>query len=287
MNKQLSERDNTNNELKLEIQRLEKVKEQLSSELNEVTFKLEELQRIHQTSASKIKDLETKMKTNITDYERFETERRAWKDTEREAETAKILLQQKVLQLENKFKAVDAERKELKGKVFASQDEISDLEFKLESKTSEATSLEAQVKILSEKYEKNLAENSRMNSELGNLKLTFESTLRDLSDKDDDIKQLHDRNTRVESEMASLKETMFSNKDSGQKEPQLQEKLQRELLDAHKMVSELDVRVKKAEMVENRIRDELKRKNDKITNLEIELDEVSMNDDDVMMMMMS
>ena len=246
----------------------------MSSELSDVVFKLEDLERAYRTNATKMKDLEAKLKTSSTDNEKFESERRAWKEKEREDETTRALLEQKVLQVDGKFKTVDSERKELKEKVFAFQDEISDLEFKLDIKTSECASLEAQVKILSEKYEKGLSENSRIASELNELKVNLESTLRDLSDRDDELKILQDTKTRVESEMASLKESLFSDKDSGRQEPQIQERLQKDLLNAHKTISELEVRVKKAETGENRVREELKRKNDKLNGLEIELDEV-------------
>ena len=246
----------------------------MSSELSEVVFKLEDLERAYRTNATKMKDLEAKLKTSSTDNEKFESEKRAWKEKEREDETTRALLEQKVLQVDGKFKTVDSERKELKEKVFAFQDEISDLEFKLEIKTSECASLEAQVKILSEKYEKGLSENSRIASELNELKVNLESALRNLSDKDDELTILQDTKTRVESEMAALKESMFSDKDSGRQEPQIQERLQKDLLNAHKTISELEVRVKKAETGENRVREELKRKNDKLNGLEIELDEV-------------
>jgi chromosome segregation ATPase len=222
-----------------------------------------------------MKDLETKLKTSSSKNEKFETERRTWKEKEREGETARTLLEQKVLQVDAKFKTTDSERKQLKGQVFGLQDEISDLQFQLESKTSEVSSLEAQVKILSEKYEKSLDENARINGEIADLKLTLDSTLRDVTDRDEEIKHLADTKRRVENEMVSFKESMFSDKDSGQKEPQIQERLQRELLDAHKAVSELEVRVKKAETGENRVREELRRKIDKVTSLELELDEVT------------
>ena len=274
LNEQISERDNTNNETKLESQRLEREKEQLSSELGEASFKLEELERAYQTNVTKMKDLESKLKIIFSENEKFETERRSWKEKDREGETFKVLLEQKVLQLDTKFKTVDSERKDLKGKVFGLQDEVSDLEFQLESKTSQVSSLEAQVKILSEKYEKSLDENSRVNGELGDLKLNLESSQRDIADRDEELKHLTETKTRIESEIVFLKETLFSDKDSEQKQPQLQEKLQKELLDAHKTVSELEVRAKKAETGENRLREELRRKIDKVTSLELELDEV-------------
>ena len=256
------------------MQRLEKEKDRLSSELDDVLFKLEDLERAYRTNATKMKDLEAKLKTSSTDSENFESERRAWKENEREAETTRALLEQKLLQIDGKFKTADMERKELKGKVFAFQDEISDLEFKLEIKTSDCTSLEAQLKILSEKYEKSLSENSRIRSELKESKASLESAVRDLSDKEEEVKLLQDTKTRVEHEMASLKETMFSDRDSARQEPQIQERLQKDLLQAHKMISELDVRVKKAETGESRVREELRRKNDKLNGMEIELDEV-------------
>ena len=264
--------------MRLETQRLEREKERLSSELSEATFRLEELERTYQTNINKTKDVEAKLKTLAAENEKYETEHRTLKEKDREGETSRALLEQKVQQLDARFKTSDSERKELKGKVFGLQDEISDLEFQLESRTSEVGSLDAQVKILSEKYEKNLDENARINGEVGELKLNLESTLRDSAEKDEEIKHLTDTKTRIENEIVSLKETMFSDQDSGQKQPQLQEKLQKELLDAHKAVSELEVRVKKAETGESRIREELRRKIDKVTSLELELDEVRPRD---------
>jgi chromosome segregation ATPase len=264
--------------MRLETQRLEREKERLSSELSEATFRLEELERTYQTNINKTKDVEAKLKTLAAENEKYETEHRTLKEKDREGETSRALLEQKVQQLDARFKTSDSERKELKGKVFGLQDEISDLAFQLESRTSEVGSLDAQVKILSEKYEKNLDENARINGEVGELKLNLESTLRDSAEKDEEIKHLTDTKTRIENEIVSLKETMFSDQDSGQKQPQLQEKLQKELLDAHKAVSELEVRVKKAETGESRIREELRRKIDKVTSLELELDEVRPRD---------
>jgi len=197
---------------------LEREKERLSSELSEASFKLEELEKVYQTNITKVKDLESKLKTISSENEKFETERRTWKEKDREGEMFKVLLEQKVLQLDAKFKTADFERKDLKGKVFALQDEVSDLEFQLDSRKSEVSSLEAQVKILSEKYEKSLDENSRVNGELGDLKMNLESNLRDMADRDEEIKHLTDTKTRVESEMVFLKETMFSDKNLEQKQ---------------------------------------------------------------------
>ena len=252
--------------------------ERLTSDMSEHTIKYDELEKLFQATTGKVKDLESKLRTSSTEHEKYETERRSWVENQREKETAKTMLEQKVLQLETKFRTADSERKELKGKVFALQDEISDLEFKLESKTSEGNSLEAQVKILSEKYENSLEENSRINSQASELRLSLESNQRDLRERDEEIKYLTDTKARVENEMASLKENMFAGKDSGSKgsHVQVQEKLQRELLDAHKAVSELEVRVKKAETGENRTREELSRKMEKMTSLEVELDEVKL-----------